>query len=198
MSILYSFRRCPYAMRARMSIVRANHICQLREVILRDRPQHMMNISPKGTVPVMQLNDGQVIEESLEIMQYVSNWQLTEQEQYWVSRNDNEFKFHLDRYKYPNRYQDVDAIQHRNLAKQYLDNLDEILTNPLSNELNDALFPFVRQFANHDREWFDNQGWQKIHQWLETNLISNEFKICMKKYSQWHEGNEIVYFPSTE
>ncbi len=198
MSILYSFRRCPYAMRARMSIVRANHICQLREVILRDRPQHMMNISPKGTVPVMQLNDGQVIEESLEIMQYVSNWQLTEQEQYWVSRNDNEFKFHLDRYKYPNRYQDVDAIQHRNLAKKYLDNLDEILTNPLSNELNDALFPFVRQFANHDREWFDNQDWQKIHHWLETNLTSNEFKICMKKNSQWHEGNEIVYFPSTE
>ena len=98
--ILYSFRRCPYAMRARMSIVRTGFEVEHREVILRDRPEHMMEISPKGTVPVLLLANGTVIEESLEIMQHVKSWNLTEDEQSWVDRNDNEFKFHLDRYKY--------------------------------------------------------------------------------------------------
>ena len=121
--ILYSFRRCPYAMRARMAIVRAGLVCEHREVVLRDRPEHMMEISPKGTDPAMLLPSGKVIEESLEIMQYVANWTLTDLDNHWVNRNDNEFKFHLDRYKYPNRYVDVDALEQRELAKKYLDDL---------------------------------------------------------------------------
>ena len=193
--ILYSFRRCPYAMRARMSIVRTKHICELREVILRDRPEHMMQISPKGTVPVMLLSNGEVIEESLEIMQHVLSWKLSEIESQWVDRNDNEFKFHLDRYKYPNRYENVDSIEQRTLAKKYLDDLDNFLKEEISDALNDALFPFVRQFANHDRQWFDSQNWNNIHEWLSNNLASDEFKICMKKYPQWHEGDEVVEFP---
>ncbi len=193
--ILYSFRRCPYAMRARMSIVRTNHICEHREVILRDRPEHMMQISPKGTVPVMLLANGEVIEESLEIMQYVLSWELSEIESQWVDRNDNEFKFHLDRYKYPNRYENVDSIEQRTLAKTYLDDLDNFLEEEISDALNDALFPFVRQFANHDREWFDSQNWNNIHGWLSKNLASDEFMICMKKYPQWHEGDDVVEFP---
>ena len=193
--ILYSFRRCPYAMRARMSIVRTKHICELREVILRDRPEHMMQISPKGTVPVMLLSNGEVIEESLEIMQHVLSWKLSEIESQWVDRNDNEFKFHLDRYKYPNRYENVDSIEQRTLAKKYLDDLDNFLKEEISDALNDALFPFVRQFANHDRHWFDSQNWNNIHEWLSNNLASDEFKICMKKYPQWHEGDEVVEFP---
>ena len=193
--ILYSFRRCPYAMRARMSIVRTNHICEHREVILRDRPEHMMQISPKGTVPIMLLSNGEVIEESLEIMQHVLSWKLSEIESQWVDRNDNQFKFHLDRYKYPNRYENVDSIEQRTLAKKYLDDLDDFLKEEISEALNDALFPFVRQFANHDREWFDSQNWNNIHEWLSNNLASNEFKICMKKYPQWHEGDEVVEFP---
>lgn len=193
--ILYSFRRCPYAMRARMSIVRTNHICEHREVILRDRPEHMMQISPKGTVPVMLLANGEVIEESLEIMQYVLSWELSEIESQWVDRNDNEFKFHLDRYKYPNRYENVDSIEQRTLAKTYLDDLDNFLEEEISDALNDALFPFVRQFANHDREWFDSQNWNNIHGWLSNNLASDEFMICMKKYPQWHEGDDVVEFP---
>ena len=108
-------------MRARMSIVRTNHICEHREVILRDMPEHMKQISPKGTVPVMLLANGEVIEESLEIMQHVLSWKLSEIESQWVDRNDNEFKFHLDRYKYPNRYENVDSIEQRTLAKKYLD-----------------------------------------------------------------------------
>ena len=196
--VLYSFRRCPYAIRARMAIVRTEHKCEHREVILRDRPEHMMEISPKGTVPVMLLPNGEVIEESLEIMQYVLNWELNDDETYWIDRNDNEFKYHLDRYKYPNRFENVDFIQQRDLAKRYLDDLDSYLSDSLPTRLSDALFPFVRQFANHDRAWFDAQGWQNLHQWLDNNLVSDEFARCMKKYQQWHAGDEVAIFPTTE
>jgi len=196
--ILYSFRRCPYAMRARMSIVRTGFACEHREVILRDRPQHMMEISPKGTVPVMLLPDGAVIEESLEIMQHVLDWELDDQESRWVARNDNEFKYHLDRYKYPNRYENVDSLVHRTSAQHYLDDLDELLSVEISTALSDALFPFVRQFANHDRGWFDSQSWKNVHNWLDQNLTSAEFSLCMKKYPQWSPDHELVRFPPTE
>ena len=195
--ILYSFRRCPYAMRARMSIVRTTFQVELREVILRDRPDHMMEVSPKGTVPVLLLGDGTVIEESLEIMQHVLDWTLSEEEQHWISRNDDEFKFHLDRYKYPNRYEDVDEIEQRTLASAYLMDLDRRLaTDPLISEaLSDALFPFVRQFANHDRAWFDVQPWTNVLEWLNENLESEAFKACMKKHKQWVEGDATIVFP---
>ena len=195
--ILYSFRRCPYAIRARMSIVREDCAVELREVVLRDRPDHMMEISPKGTVPVLLLPDGTVIEESLEIMQHVLDWGLGEEEAQWVARNDEEFKFHLDRYKYPNRYDDVDKVEHRTLASAYLSDLDARLGGGpvFAPQLNDALFPFVRQFANHDRDWFDGQPWANIHAWLAEHLDSEEFKRCMKKEKQWVEGAETVLFP---
>ena len=196
--ILYSFRRCPYAMRARMSIVRTSYTCEHREVILRDRPDHMMEISPKGTVPVLLLPNGKVIEESLEIMQHVLSWELSTEDLNWVDRNDNEFKFHLDRYKYPNRYENIDSLEQRSMAKAYLDDLDQFLSNEISHPLSDALFPFVRQFANHDREWFDAQNWEHLHDWLANNLSSKEFALCMKKYPQWCEGDELVTFPPTE
>ena len=195
--ILYSFRRCPYAMRARMSIVRESFEVELREVVLRDRPEHMMKISPKGTVPVLLLADGTVIEESLEIMQHVLGWELSEEEAHWVERNDEEFKFHLDRYKYPNRYDGVDEMEQRTLASAYLNDLDARLGEgpAFAAQLNDALFPFVRQFANHDRDWFDAQSWANVHAWLAQHLESEEFKRCMKKEKQWFEGNEITVFP---
>ena len=196
--ILYSFRRCPYAMRARMPIVRTNFEVELREVILRDRPEHMMKISPKGTVPVLLLEDGTVIEESLEIMQHVLDWTLSEEEQHWISRNDDEFKLHLDRYKYPNRYEDVDEIEQRTLASAYLMDLDQRLaTEPsISEALSDALFPFVRQFANHDRDWFDVQPWTNVLAWLTENLESEAFKACMKKHKQWVHGQATIVFPT--
>ena len=196
--ILYSFRRCPYAMRARMPIVRTNIEVELREVVLRDRPEHMMEISPKGTVPVLLLADGTVIEESLEIMQHVLDWTLSEEEQHWVSRNDDEFKFHLDRYKYPNRYENVDELEQRTLASAYLMDLDQRLVREpsFSEPLSDALFPFVRQFANHDREWFDVQPWVNVIEWLAQNLNSEAFKRCMKKHKQWAMGDTVTLFPS--
>ena len=195
--ILYSFRRCPYAMRARMSIIRVNFLVELREVVLRDRPAHMMEVSPKGTVPVLLLEDGTLIEESLEIMQHVLGWTLSEEEQHWITRNDDEFKYHLDRYKYPNRYQDVDEIEQRKAASSYLKDLDARLASqpPISEALSDALFPFVRQFANHDRTWFDAQVWSHVLSWLNDNLESEPFKKCMKKYKQWNQGDKCVFFP---
>jgi len=169
-------------MRARMSIIRTNFKVDHREVILRDKPQHMMEISPKGTVPVLQLLDSTVIEESLEIMKYVLSWNLTYDERKWIERNDGEFKFHLDRYKYPNRYNDVDHLEHRFEASKYINELN--IKIPEGN-LSDAIFPFIRQFANHDRVWFDSQDWNNVHKWLNKNLSSDEFKICMAKHEQW-------------
>ena len=194
--LLYSFRRCPYAMRARMSIVRKEYQVELREVVLRDRPDHMMEISPKGTVPILVLENGTVIEESLEIMQHVLDWTLSDEEQHWISRNDEEFKFHLDRYKYPNRYENVDEIKQRTAASSYLSDLDTRLGEmpSMSEALSDALFPFVRQFANHDRDWFDVQPWSNVHSWLSNNLGSEAFTTCMKKFKQWAEGHEPVVF----
>ena len=180
--ILYSFRRCPYAMRARMSIVRAGFQVEHREVLLRDRPTHMMKISPKGTVPVLYLTDGTVIEESLEIMEHVQSWTLTDNEREWIRRNDDEFKFHLDRYKYPNRYKDINVIQQRDAACEFIEALEGDIP---SGNLSDAIFPFIRQFANHDREWFDQQKWPNVHDWLAENLESDEFSICMTRHNQW-------------
>ena len=198
--ILYSFRRCPYAMRARMSIVRTQFQVELREVILRDRPEHMMEVSPKGTVPVLLMADGTVIEESLEIMQHVVDWTLSDEEHHWISRNDDEFKFHLDRYKYPNRYDGIDEVEQRGAASSYLMDLNERLASEpgISEALSDALFPFVRQFANHDRDWFDVQPWANVLEWLSKNLESAAFKACMKKYKQWIDGSTVVQFPSDE
>ena len=180
--ILYSFRRCPYAMRARMSIIRSGFQVEHREVHLRDRPIQMMEISPKGTVPVLLLVDGTVIEESLEIMEYVLPWNLTQNDREWVMRNDFEFKYHLDRYKYPNRYEGIDELEQRDVASKFIDSLEK---NIPDGNLSDAIFPFVRQFANHDRQWFDEQNWPNVHQWLAINLESKEFSTCMTKYSQW-------------
>ena len=129
--ILYSFRRCPYAMRARMSLLESDVEVELREVILRDRPEHMMAISPKGTVPVLLLPDGTVIEESLDIML----WSLDES---WlvgdwkdlIDVNDGDFKHHLDRYKYNNRYENVlSSEEHREHAVSILKTYEERLSN---------------------------------------------------------------------
>jgi glutathione S-transferase len=195
--ILYSFRRCPYAMRARMSLVRTGFQVELREVVLGDRPDHMMEISPKGTVPVLWLPDGRVIEESLEIMQHVLDWELSEEEAHWVERNDGEFKFHLDRYKYPNRYEGVDEAEHRTLASAYLNDLNQRLhIKPMFTQaLSDALFPFVRQFANHDRAWFDAQPWSALQVWLAEHLESEPFRVCMRKEQAWVEGQAWVLYP---
>ena len=201
--ILYSFRRCPYAMRARMSLLESDVGVELREVILRDRPEHMMEISPKGTVPVLLLPDGTVIEESLDIML----WSLDES---WlvgdwkdlIDVNDGDFKHHLDRYKYNNRYENVlSSEEHREHAVSILKTYEERLSNQAylcgdSISLADlALSPFVRQFANTDRAWFDQIPLPHLHNWLEGILESRLFKACMVKHKPWEDGDEPTSFP---
>jgi glutathione S-transferase len=199
--ILYSFRRCPYAMRARMSLLESGVEVELREVILRDRPEHMMEISPKGTVPVLLLPDGAVIEESLDIML----WSLDES---WLAGdwkelidvNDGDFKHHLDRYKYNNRYENVlSSEEHREHALSILKTYDERLSNQAylcgdSISLADlALSPFVRQFANTDRGWFDQLPLLHLHNWLIGILEGDLFKSCMVKHKQWQNGQVPIY-----
>ena len=199
--ILYSFRRCPYAMRARMSLLESGVEVELREVILRDRPEHMMDISPKGTVPVLLLPDGTVIEESLDIML----WSLDES---WLAGdwkelidvNDGDFKHHLDRYKYNNRYENVlSPEEHREHALSILKTYDGRLSNQAylcgdSISLADlALSPFVRQFANTDRGWFDQLPLLHLHNWLIGILEGDLFKSCMVKHKQWQNGQVPIY-----
>jgi glutathione S-transferase len=185
-----------------MSLLESDGEVELREVILRDRPEHMMEISPKGTVPVLFLPDGTVIEESLDIMLWslddswlVGDWKNL------IDVNDGDFKYHLDRYKYNNRYENVlSSEEHREHAVSILKTYDERLSNQAylcgeSISLVDlALSPFVRQFANTDRGWFNQLRLPHLLKWLEGILESNLFKGCMVKHKQWEEGDEPVFF----
>ena len=200
--ILYSFRRCPYAMRARMALLEAGIQVELREVVLRDRPSHMMEISPKGTVPVLLLPDGTVIEESLDIMLWsldeswlVGDWKTL------VEGNDNDFKHHLDRYKYNNRYENpLLPEEHRDHVVNILEEYNQRLTTSEylcgdSCSISDyALAPFVRQFANTNRSWFDQLPLPHLHRWLFSILEGEIFTKCMVKHPQWMDGNEPVFF----
>lgn len=209
--VLYSFRRCPYAMRARMALLASGTDVELREVVLRDKPQSMIDASPKATVPVLILPDGTVIDESLEIMV----WALAENDpEKWlepesgtledmlalISQNDGPFKHHLDRYKYFNRYEDADPAEHRRDAEKILNRLDGRLavgkylfgTRPALADF--AIAPFIRQFANTDRDAFDAAPFVHLQRWLDDFLNSHWFADAMVKYDQWHEGDEPVIF----
>lgn len=209
--ILYSFRRCPYAIRARLALQTAGIECEIREVVLRDKPSSLLEMSPKGTVPVLSLPDGGVIEESLEIahwalslndpLRWLSPSSVTTAEMLQlVDRVEPEFKYHLDRYKYAGRYAEALPFLHRDAASQFLGQLEERLrTNPwLCGEKQSwadvAIVPFVRQFANTDRAWFDVQPWPLLRKWLVEFENSSSFAEIMTKLPQWHEGDEITRF----
>ena len=206
--ILYSFRRCPYAMRARLALDASRQAVRLREVVLRDKPQEMLNASPKGTVPVLCEAGGTIVEESLDIMHWALRlhdpecWLEGEAESAALIRDiDGPFKHHLDRYKYETRYDGAVAEQHRSDAMPYLMALNERLQiHPwlLGDEarLADfAILPFVRQFANTDRDWFDAQAWPHLIAWLDRFLESERFRRVMNKYPQWKTGDAEVDFP---
>ena len=203
-NILYSFRRCPYAIRARMAIALSANKCQVREVELRDRPAHMLEISPKGTVPVLLLADGIILEESLDIMAWALDGILTpsESDLDLITKNDEEFKVNLDRYKYPNRYdEDYDYKVYRDAAVSFLDTLEQRLTlhKNLSGDAvgycDLAILPFVRQFANIDREWFNSLRLPRLHEWLEGHLQSQLFTSVMPKLKRWLNGDPPIIFP---
>lgn len=178
-------------MRARMALYQANIDWNHREVLLRDLPSSLLEYSPKGTVPVLVLPSGEVIDESHDIMLWAlshsdpEHW-LAEQQQEWIVRFEDEFKGELDRYKYPNRYDDVDPYFHRERALTFLLDFDNSLSSRQSTQLVDiAVFPFVRQFANHDRTWFDALPFVTLHGWLKHHLESVLFQSVMVKHKVW-------------
>lgn len=200
--ILYSYRRCPYAMRARMAIWAANIQVEVREVSLREKPAHLLHISPKGTVPVLLLEDGTVLEQSLDIMQ----WALAQRDpQGWlhadpnavshlIGINDGDFKKALDRYKYPERYPEQTQLNYRQQGEQFLQGLETALQQHAyllgdSASMADvAIFPFIRQFVAVDAEWFASSSYPKLRAWLQGWLEGELFNEIMQKFSTYLEG----------
>ena len=201
--VLYSYRRCPYAMRARMALWCAEIAVEVREISLRDKPPEMLAISPKGTVPVLHCAEGQVIEQSLEIMRWALQqndplgWLRWEEDseafvrqESLIACNDTTFKHWLDRYKYAERYPEFDQAYYR---QQALSCQLEVMEQRLSQsaflggekaDLSDvALFPFVRQFAAVDANWFDSSPYPATRQWLRGWVESELFKKIMAKPS---------------
>ena len=202
--ILYSFRRCPYAMRARLALLASGIEYEHREIVLRDKPAELLAESPKGTVPVLVLPNGQVIDQSLDIML----WALRQNDPYhWlenaedalklIAQCDGDFKFHLDRYKYPNRYEGADAIESRAKAAVFADSVNAWLQKTPQNhhEFNSSLgvyhagyMPFLRQFVNTDKDWFAQQPWPALQAGLAHFEASNAFKTIMQAYAPWQAG----------
>jgi glutathione S-transferase len=202
MPILYSFRRCPYAMRARMALLVSGMAVEIREVVLRDKPLAMLAVSPKGTVPVMVLADGAVIDESLDIMRYAlgqndpEDW-LAGDDAALIAVNDGPFKHHLDRYKYPERH-GSEPLSHRAAALDLLVPLEARLMRTAhlqgaTRTLADvALFPFVRQFAAVEPDWFDAQPLPHLKQWLAAHSGSDLFERAMVRRPAWRDGDAPV------
>ena len=210
--VLYSFRRCPYAMRARMAIAVSGQRCELREVLLKNKPPEMLAASPKATVPVLVLADGTVIEQSLDIMLWAlaqndpQGWLKPEHEspqamQALIAVNDGAFKQHLDRYKYPNRYRqehagDEQAFSqtHRTDAAGWLLELENRLLRhrwlcgPTASLADIAILPFVRQFSHTDAAWFAAQPWAHLAGWLTRWESGALFARVMEKYLPWQAG----------
>ena len=197
--ILYSFRRCPYAMRARFALIYAGIQLEHREILLKNKPQAMLDVSPKGTVPVLVLEDVQVIDESLDIMLWAleqhdpDDW-LSHKEQALalIDINDNTFKQWLDKYKYADRFPEYSQNDYRSQAELFLQKLEQQLCQftflcgeqPILADF--AIFPFIRQFAFVDKAWFDKAPYPKLQTWLNTHLESSLFEKVMYKHPVWH------------
>lgn len=202
--VLYSFRRCPYAMRARLALFVSATICEIREVKLSAKPDAMIEASLKATVPVLVLPDGRVIDESLDVMRWAlgnrdpDGW-LDRDDAELVAANDGPFKRDLDRYKYPNRH-GSDPGEHRAAGLPHLQRLEARLAahaNLCGEEAglaDAAIFPFVRQFAETDRAWFDVQPLPHLHAWLGRHLASPLFEAIMVRRDPWQPGDAPVFF----
>jgi len=210
--ILYSFRRCPYAIRARMALAYAEITYELREVSLKNKPKEMLEISPKGTTPVMQIFDAaqnfMVLEESLDIMRWALqqndplNWgNLSDDDlaiaNQLITTNDREFKQALDRYKYANRFPEQSPEFYRQQAEEFLKILERKLCDHSQSVNNQfligdrqtlvdvAVFPFVRQFAYVDIEWFNASSYLNLQRWLQWHESSVLFELVMQKFPVW-------------
>ena len=206
MPILYSFRRCPYAMRARLAIAAADRKVELREIVLRDKPAAMLDASPKGTVPVLVLPDGTAIDQSLDIMRWAcartpdAEWP-TDNDAGLIATNDGAFKHHLDRYKYPERH-GSDRLAHRAAATDILAALDTRLqanghlVTPWFALADMAIAPFVRQFAATDPGYFDALPLPALRDWRDRYLASPVFAAIMPKFEPWAPHAAPMAFPA--
>jgi glutathione S-transferase len=193
--ILYSFRRCPYAMRARMALIATETQVEHREILLRDKPSAMLAVSPKGTVPVLVLPNGAVIDESLDIMR----WALTARDPLgWgngdralIEANDGPFKYHLDRMKYAHRYEGADPAEHRAEALLLLEPWDAELSTmtylrgDTATVTDIAIFPFIRQFARADMTKWAAEPLPNLRRWLDILTSSALFEAAMIKHPVW-------------
>jgi len=204
-AVLYSYRRCPYAMRARMALAYAQIPVEIREISLREKPASMLAISPKGTVPVLKADD-LVIEQSLEIMfwalqksdpdQWLKSSVLDEALQL-IELNDGSFKALLDQYKYPERIKVSPSLTREAILEKaiqtFIAPLDERLGSQpflLGDQLtiaDIAIFPFIRQFAMVDKDWFDSAPFPHLKKWLDFHLESPLFLGVMQKYPTWQD-----------
>ena len=201
--ILYSFRRCPYAIRARMALHYSEINVEHREIKLSDKPDAFLSISPKGTVPVLQLADGAILEESMDIIEWAINqhdpedWRLTklchlQEEAYNLIRlNDTEFKLHLDHYKYADRYPEHEMKYYREVCEKYLGTYNNLLSrhaflaDTCISVADVAIFPFIRQCAFVNKSWFDKLPYTHLQNWLAIMLNSDIFKSIMVKHEPW-------------
>ena len=217
--ILYSFRRCPYAMRARLAVASSELQCALREVVLRNKPEALLEASPKGTVPVL-VTGTQVVDESIDIMQWALSQSdpeslLTPQKGdlaqmlALIAENDGLFKQALDRYKYPQRHAehseaggaDDYAAIHRDEGAKWLQQLEQRLAQDrylfgVQLSLADiAIAPFVRQYAHTDLDWFNEQPWPNLIGWFNEFVASARFLRVMEKYEPWEPQQAKIIFP---
>jgi len=204
--ILYSFRRCPYAIRARLALRYSRIKGALREVVRGDKPSEMLAASPKGTVPVLVLEEGrgqpEVIDESLDIML----WALAQNDpdgwldidiqaaKQLIDANDDQFKPWLDRYKYPDRYPDLQPDEPREHCEHFLRVVEErlqhseFLCGSKVSLVDMALYSFIRQFVFVDADWFRSGSYQRLDHWLQVFLADELFGSVMDKYPQWQPG----------
>ena len=205
--ILYTFRRCPYAMRARLALWSSLTRVEIREVVLRDKPACMLEYSPKATVPILVLPNSEIIDESRDII----FWALQQNDpDKWLradkakeigdllDENDFIFKGHLDQYKYAVRHPDEPMETYRQRGELFLTKLEERLKLHkylIDDEISVAdisIFPFIRQFAYVDKQWFEQSPYSKLQKWLSSFLESELFLKIMYKYSKW-EGSQQVF-----
>lgn len=207
--ILYSFRRCPYAMRARLAIAVSKQQVQLREIILKHKPAALLAISPNKTIPVLQIDELNVLSESLDIMLWALN---NNDPQQWITpalddmlllikSNDNEFKSWLDKYKYADRFPEHSEEYYRDQADPFLSQLENRLIEKrylFADQLtlaDMAIFPFIRQFAAVDAKWFEQSPYPRVRDWLVGLIESPLFVASMKKYPTWLDSGKEVTFP---
>ncbi len=196
-------------MRARMALVSALIKVALREVLLSKKPSALLQLSPKATVPVLQIDKHSLLDESLDIMFWAltindpNHWlQInTDEGNALISQNDNEFKSHLDNYKYADRFTEFTEQQYRQRGEVFLKQLEQrliksdFLMGDNASYVDVAIFPFIRQFASVDKKWFETSPYIKTNKWLSYWLASDCFKAVMIKHTPWQEGDKQVVLP---